>query len=386
MKTRLLDHLVCPLDKTPLQLKAFETIARSLPAEQMARAQQLGIDPVRLSEEVQSGVLINTARKIVYPIYQGVPRLLTFRTRVADVFWEKFGDQVVRELPGFSLPREQSMPGEANVLRTFSSEWVNYDWDGQSYWNLKPDAWFQCMRFAVGVDRWPIAGKLALEVGMGIGGVADYMVREEKCEMVGMDLGYAVDVGYRHFGANPFLHIVQASAFLPPFREQSFDFVYSFGVIHHTFSTKTAFDCISKLPRKGGRLYVWVYSPSNESRTLVRRGLMMVERAIRPTVSHLPEGLQTVALAPLVPLYMGYQAVRRLRGSEAYVHYGMREALHAARDRFTPHYIHRHSDEEVSAWFRAAHYDDLECNSQRERPDFVPIAFTSNTGVIGTRQ
>ncbi len=262
MKPRLLDHLVCPLYKSPLELRTWESMPRELSAEQASRAQRSGIDPRSLETEVLNGVLLNSDRKIAYPIYQGVPRLLTFQTSVGEFFWQQFRERIERELPGYALPHEQPRPGEAGVLRTFSSEWVNYDWDGESYWNLTPEAWFQSMRFALGIAEHPVAGKLALEVGIGIGGVADYMARAEQCETVGMDLGFAVDVGFRHFGENPFLHIVQASAFAPPFRDQSFDFVFSFGVIHHTFSTKVAFDSVARLPNVGGRLYIWVYSPA----------------------------------------------------------------------------------------------------------------------------
>ena len=48
------------------------------------------------------------------------------------------------------------------------------------------------------------------------------------------DLGYAVDAAQQNFGRNPLLHIVQASAFSPPFREKTFDLVYSQGVIMAT--------------------------------------------------------------------------------------------------------------------------------------------------------
>ena len=386
MKPRLMDHLVCPLDRTPLELHEWEGAEQPLTGEQQARAERRGIDPASLAREIVTGVLVNRSRGIVYPVYQGIPRLLTFPTGVARTFAELHGERLRSELPECSLPNQPAMPGENDVLRTFSSEWVNYDWDGQSYWNLTPEAWFRCMRFVLRLDRFPLDGQLVLEVGMGIGGVADYLAREENCETVGVDLGHAVDAGYRHFGRNPFLHVVQASAFALPFADRRFDFVYSFGVIHHTFSTKTAFDGLTRLPNDHGRLYVWVYSPHDENRTLKRRMLMVTERLLRPIVWRLPERAQSVALAPLVPLYMAHQWFRSLRHQNGAVRYGVREALHAARDRFTPRYIHRHSEEEVCDWFREAGYSELSRGSERPRPDFVPIAFTASTGVSGIRQ
>ncbi len=70
---------------------------------------------------------------------------------------------------------------------------------------------------------------------------------------MGIDLSCAVDAANKHFRKNSFFHIVQASAFAPPFPKGSFDLVYSQGVIHHTFSTRTAFEALAGLPRRGGR-------------------------------------------------------------------------------------------------------------------------------------
>lgn len=385
MKRRLIRHIVCPIHKTPLELVSWESRKLTLDDAQRQRAQAMGIDPEELIEDVVDGVLLNRQHKIFYPISRGVPRLLPFDTGVGQAFATEHKSRLERDLPGFTLPSAPAAPGEHEVLRTFSNEWVSYDWDGQSYWNLSAESWFQCMRYVLGFEQYPVKHGLVLEVGIGIGGVADHNARTQACELVGIDLGYAVDAAYPHFGTNPFLHIVQASAFAPPFPPRTFDFVYSFGVLHHTYSTKTAFDSVAQLPKPRGRLYVWVYSPHDESRNLIRRVLMAAENVIRPVTSRLPDTLQTAALAPLVPLYIGYQAARSLRRSQAQVRYGWREAMHAARDRFAPRYIHRHSDEEVMGWFREAGFRDLSCTSQKPRPEYLPVAFTACTGVDGVR-
>ena len=384
MKKRLVEHLVCPLDKTRLELCEWESSPKALTREELEKAERLGIAASGLSTEILTGVLINRERKLLYPIVTGIPRMLTFRTGVAQEFQDRHSSRLGTEFSGYDLPNESSTPGEADILRTFSSEWVNYDWDGKAYWNLKPEAWFRCMRFALDLDRAPVRGKLVLEAGIGIGGVADHVCREEECELVGLDLGHAVDGAYRHFANNVFLHLVQASIFAPPFASETFDFVYSFGVIHHTYSTETAFQSLAQLPKRGGRLYVWVYSPRDEQRSLLRRSLMMMENMIRPALWRLPEKLQTVALAPVVPAYMGMQWLRSVRGDGSVVAYGFREALHAARDRFTPPFVHRHTEDEVSDWFRSAGFDDLTYTSHREKPDFVPLALVACTGVGGT--
>ena len=340
--------MACPLDKTPLELRTWDSVERELTPPDAARAESNGIASAALAEEIVTGVLVNRSRKLLYPIHRGVPRMLVFSTGVAAEFADLHAARMRAEFPGFSLPNETSMPGEADVLRTFSSEWVNYDWDAQSYWNLTPDAWFRCMRFVLELDEFPVRDKLVLEVGMGIGGVANYMAREEGCETIGVDLGHAVDAGQAHFGSNPFLHIVQASAFSLPFADRGFDFVYSFGVIHHTFSTKTAFDSLAKLPKERGRLYVWVYSPQDESRSLKRRGLMALESVLRPMIWRLPERAQSVALAPLVPLYIVHQWLRSLRHPEARRSlWGSRGHACRARSLYAPLYSPSHRGRNV---------------------------------------
>lgn len=385
MNHHALDFLVCPLDLTPLELIVWEETRSKLTPEEEKRAARQGMHPDRLSRVITTGVLVNRDRGVYYPIHAGVPRMLTFTSTVGEHFAALHATRLARELPGLSLPTAAPQPGESDVLRSFSVEWTSYDWDGRSYWNVTPEVMFEALDFSLDTKEHPLNGRRVLEVGIGIGAMADHLCRDQDCDMVGVDLSHAVDVAQRHFGANPFFHIVQASAFAPPFRHETFDLVYSQGVLHHTYSTREAFNRISRLPKKDGRLYIWVYSHYDESRTLERRVLMLAERTVRPLLWRLPTKLQTAALIPAAPLYMASQYLRK-DAQAGGISYTWREAMHAARDRFTPRYVHRHSEAEVSSWFAEAGYSEIKPLSARSRPERVPLFFSTCTGIEGVRR
>lgn len=65
--------------------------------------------------------------------------------------------------------------------------------------------------------------------------------------------------------------------------------------------------------------------------------------------------------------------------------YGWNEALHAARDRLTPPFAHRHTCEEVVGWFQSEAYQDLELLRDEQPPEGVPDIFPLNVGVRGFR-
>jgi uncharacterized protein YbaR (Trm112 family)/2-polyprenyl-3-methyl-5-hydroxy-6-metoxy-1,4-benzoquinol methylase len=383
MRRRLLDFLVCPIDRGTLRLVAWSERTSPLDDAQRAKAKKLGIDIAALEHEIEDGVLVNDRLGVAYPIDRGVPRMLVFPTPLHEDFARRHAEKLAEA--GARFPDLPSAPGEDSVLKSFSREWTDYGWDERTYWGLPAEVHMKCMDFITTADERDLDGKRALEVGIGIGAYAHRLASSRGCEVVGVDLGFAVDAAHKHFGDEPFLHIVQCSIFRPSFAEETFDFVYSFGVIHHTYSTKAAFDQLSRLPRAGGALFVWVYSHHDEERSAKRRALMQLENVVRPVIARLPNPAQTIALAPFVPMYVVHQAFLAA-GSGEFIRYGVREALHAARDRFTPLFIHRHSDDELKSWFMSAGYEQLVAASDRSVPEFVPEAFTACAGVAGVRR
>jgi SAM-dependent methyltransferase/uncharacterized protein YbaR (Trm112 family) len=335
-------------------------------------------------EAITTGAFTCDTCRVYYPVYNCVPRMLTYPTDVARRHATEHRVWVQNILDGYALPNDTPPKGEAGVLRNFSTEWTNYEWSGGTYWSTTPEYIARWMRFALGVQRHPMKGQLALEVGMGIGGIADALTQREDCQIVGVDLGYSVDRAQQIFGKNPRLHIVQASAFALPFRPATFDTVYSQGVLHHTYSTEEAFRRIAPLVKRDGMLYVWLYSKVGERKSPLRRILMAVEKVVRPVLAHLPAPLQTAALVPTVPLYLLYQNVyRRRRQGVAAARYGVNEALHAARDRLTPPFAHRHTYEEVAGWYAAAGYRRLEFLRDEPLPEGVPETMRIHVGIRG---
>jgi uncharacterized protein YbaR (Trm112 family)/SAM-dependent methyltransferase len=372
MQRRLLKWLVCPLCHSALNLIVAEE----------RQLDEIGV-------EVTTGALTCTRCGVYYPIHNAVPRMLTYPTYVAAVHAQQNAEWIRQHLAGFDLPNAVPPLGEARVLRNFSTEWQAYEWDGTHYWETTPENVLQAIRYSLGIPRNKLRHKLGLEVGIGIGGTADALSRTEDCELIGMDLGYAVDQARRYFSQNPRLHIVQSSVFALPFRPGTFDFVYSHGVLHHTYSTEMAFRSVAQLSKPdGGMLYVWLYSQEQEQATLLRRLLMATERLVRPTLSKLPALLQTISLLPTLPIYMLYQNwYRRHRsGKDFAMRYGWKEALHAARDRLTPPFAYRHTYAEVLEWFESEGYQHLECLRDEKPPNGVPDTYALNVGVRGFRK
>ena len=82
-------------------------------------------------------------------------------------------------------------------------------------------------------------GKKILDAGCGNGRFA-YYAAKYGAEVWAIDLGPAVEVARRNTQSRN-VHVVQADLHHPPFALESFDFIYSIGVLHHTPEPRRAF-------------------------------------------------------------------------------------------------------------------------------------------------
>ncbi|MEZ0227134.1 MAG: methyltransferase domain-containing protein [Planctomycetota bacterium] len=114
-------------------------------------------------------------------------------------------------------------------------------------------------REKTGLTPDDVRGKLVLDVGVGTGRYADVVARWGG-RVVGIDLSLAVLTARENLarqGERAF--VAQADLFKLPFKEQTFDIVYSIGVLHHTPSTRAAFRTIARCLKPGGVAAIAVY-------------------------------------------------------------------------------------------------------------------------------
>jgi ubiquinone/menaquinone biosynthesis C-methylase UbiE/uncharacterized protein YbaR (Trm112 family) len=384
MKLRTLDFVNCPIHKEQLKLIVWEEKRNSLDASALERMNRLNLDPELFLCEVITGALLNEREKIYYPIIYGIPRLLTYNCDIFEKFKDKYSEKISADLKDYSLPNLRPPKGEETVIRSFSQEWIDYDWDPNKYWKINADLMHHSMHYMLDFDNKSVKDKIVLEVGIGIGGIANRISIEDECELVGVDLGYAVDAAYKNFGSNPFFYIVQASAFALPFKDESFDYTYSQGVLHHSSDPRKCFANVSKTVKKKGFFYVWLYNFKSEKRNVLRKILMITENISRPLIWPLPVRVQNIVLFPIALFYVIHQNI--MVSDKKQIKYKYREALHAARDRFTPRYAFRYPEEEVLNWFSEEGFDNLYPSSKRNFPEYVLPEFYLATTVIGQKK
>jgi ubiquinone/menaquinone biosynthesis C-methylase UbiE/uncharacterized protein YbaR (Trm112 family) len=373
--------LRCPQCSGPLGMRSFNSATIAVSAEYIALAEELELRGKDFTEHVDAGLLLCDACRTQFPIVNGVPVMLCYTTPLHRQFSEVFGAC----MNGYEWPNLPPPEGEVFAMRSFSDEWREYRYDGVLWHNGYEDlenTFLKEVGFTTGTDRHAAY----LEIGCGIGVTSCIAQKHYRGEAVGIDLSLACMKAAQHYRSNPFMHFVQASAFALPFAERSFNVIYSRGVLHHTYSTHEAFRHVARLCSDAGAMYIWVYGPGSNEDTLARRIGSAAEIAIRPILSRWPSARGTkCVLALLTVPYRAVNWVLRLANPEIQ-EYTYERALHAARDRFTPRYAHRHEPGEVTEWFREAGFESTTVVDWRSMPAAQQDTYRRNVGVRGRQR
>ncbi|MEO8650132.1 MAG: methyltransferase domain-containing protein, partial [Acidobacteriota bacterium] len=105
-------------------------------------------------------------------------------------------------------------------------------------------------------------GKVVLEGGCGKGRHTKLAAEWGAKEVVGIDLGDAVESAFALTREMPNVHIVQCDIYRLPLKK-AFDYAFSVGVLHHTPDPKKAFLSVASKVKRGGHISAWIYGAEN---------------------------------------------------------------------------------------------------------------------------
>jgi SAM-dependent methyltransferase len=206
-----------------------------------------------------------------------------------------------------------------------------------------------------------LAGKLVLDVGCGMGRYAEVAMRWG-ARVVGIDLSQAVEAAAANLAGRDAV-ILQADAFCLPFAPESFDYIYSLGVLHHTPDCERAVKGLARFLKPEGTLAVWLYSAYNPWYRMSD-----VYRKLTRRMS--PRLLHTLCYGA-IPLYGMHQGLRKIplagRPLSGVIRYLIPMSFNPdpewrvldTFDWYSPWYQSKHTYEEVFRWFESCGLQDL---------------------------
>jgi SAM-dependent methyltransferase/uncharacterized protein YbaR (Trm112 family) len=286
-----------------------------------------------------------------FPIINNVPRLLLSPLREA--------------LLGNGAAGGDYDP-QVETARSFGFEWARFpemydEWERSflEYMQPHPAEFF--------------SGKRVLDAGCGNGRFAHYAAKYG-AEVWAIDLGPAVEVAQRNTEAAGKAQVVQADLHRPPFAPESFEFVYSIGVLHHLPEPERAFHNLLRYLKPGGEVQIYLYwKPEGQP---IKWVLLALVAAVREITTRLPHSLNyalafPAAVAAFASFVWPYRLMKKIPGLRAlaeklpmkqYANFPFRVCVNDQLDRFSAPIENRYTRREVEDWLRRAKLEEIKVN------------------------
>lgn len=239
-------------------------------------------------------------------------------------------------------------------LSSFSYEWMHFSQtqlDSRIGKSLS-DGQFQ------GRISFPLSqlkGRLVLDAGCGMGRYME-IAKKNGATVIGIDLSYAVDAAFKNMGLEENIHIIQGDILNPPLKTEIFDFIYSFGVLHHTPDAEAGFQSLARLLKEKGKFSLFVYDS-------YEKAIVYSSDFWRKITVRIPLRILYYFCFLSVPLYYFYRIPFIGHFLKAVFVISMRPEWQMrwldTFDWYSPKYQSKHTHAEVYRWFEKAGFKDI---------------------------
>ncbi len=244
------------------------------------------------------------------------------------------------------IPRLLADEYDRYTSQSFSSEWKELG-GGDDVWG-RPVKERMSELNLLEFPLTQLKGKDFLDVGCGNGLFAREVASTFGANVVAVDISQGLELGRKMSDARTSIDFVQADVQYPPFAENSFDIIWCAGSIHHTPDPKKTFQRLVPLLKKGGRIFVWLYTTEEHSSLKLR-----IRAFVKEIVCRLPSFIQDVAVNAIACYTLvKHFIVGKLLKQQLPVPLVLkfRHHRHMARDMFTVRYDWHLSKEEAASW------------------------------------
>jgi SAM-dependent methyltransferase len=252
------------------------------------------------------------------------------------------------------------VPGALEATAAATAARFGYEWT--RFAEIRSEYAEQFRGWIAPVEPKAFQGRRVLDAGCGKGRHLRLAAEFGAEDVIGVDLGPAIDVAASNTADVPNVHLVQGDLTRPPIRPGVIDLVYSIGVLHHLPEPADGFRALATLLVEDGRLVAWLYAREGNGwvLALVDPTRRATRRLPLPIVSALAWGFSAPLWAAIRTLYGPARSRRWLRSLLPYQSYlsdlapfPFREIHSIAFDQLLAPVAHYMSRGEVEACFRA---------------------------------
>jgi len=271
-----------------------------------------------VEDEVVDGTLKCESCGRSFPIVNGVPRMIADLADRKDLA-ESWGFQWAKVAEGRLETDTYYGETETEELASF----FNY----------------------MGLSAGDLRGKTVLDAGCGCGRLTRAL-GQYAAQVYGIDIASSIERIHESCKTAQNVHIIQADIVDPPFKDNSFDFVFCKLAVCYTRQPQQTFNRLSKLVKPNGRLFISVPDKASLAFVVKLKDLLRITHRI-------PRGLLLYTSWGFAPLLSLAKMIARNPATSVRSNaFFLFNALH-------PSFMTRHTLQEVVSWFEGGDFQEI---------------------------